>query len=138
MEKPQEYHLAAVKRGLRYIKGKIDQSVMMRRQTKTNTKVEVYGYTNSYFSGDQDEKKSTTGYIFMIEGASISWSSRKQNIVALSSCEVEYVAASYASCQTTWIEILLEALKIMEPRKMKLFVDNKSVIDLGNHPICHG
>lgn len=65
----------------------------------------------------------------MIGGAPISWSLRKQSIVALSSCKVEYVAVSYA----TWIEMLLEELKIMEPKKMKLFVDNKSTIDMENH-----
>ena len=58
--------------------------------------------------------------------------------MALSSCEVEYVAVSYVACQAAWIEILLEELKIMGPKKMKLFVDNKSTINLANHPLCHG
>lgn len=56
----------------------------------------------------------------------------------LSSCEAEYVAASYATCQAAWIEILLEEIKIIEPMKMKLFVNNKSAIDLVNHHMCHG
>ena len=137
MEKPQECHLIAIKRMLRYIKGTIDHGVLLPKKSKNNTYVEVHGYTDSDFSGDQDEKKSTAGYIFMIEGAPISWSSRKQSIVALSSCEAEYVAASYAACQAAWIEMLLEELRIMES-KMKLFVDNKSAINLANHPVCHG
>ena len=58
--------------------------------------------------------------------------------MALSSCEAEYVAASYAACQAAWIEMLLEELKIMEPKKIKLFVDNKSAINLANHPMSHG
>lgn len=74
----------------------------------------------------------------MIIGASISWRSRKQGISVLLSCEVEYVAASCAACQASWIEMLLDELKVMESKKMKLFVDNKSTIDLTNHPICHG
>jgi hypothetical protein len=138
MEKPQECHLNAVKRVLRYIKGTVDHGVLLPKKSKSNTSVEVHGYTDSDFSGDQDEKKSTAGYIFMIEGASISWSSKKQSIVALSSCEAEYVAASYAACQAAWIEMLLEELKIMEPKNIKLFVDNKSAINLVNHPVCHG
>ncbi|XP_050916791.1 secreted RxLR effector protein 161-like [Lathyrus oleraceus] len=93
MEKPQECHLTAVKRVLRNIKSTIDHSVLMSRKTKTNTDAKVYGYTDSDFSGDQDEKKSIAGYIFMIEGTPISQSSRKQSIVVLSSCEVEYVVA---------------------------------------------
>ena len=138
MEKPQECHLTAVKRVLRYIKGTIDHGVLMPKKKKNGSDAEVYGYTDSDFSGDQDEKKSTAGHIFMIEGAPISWSSRKQSIVALSSCEAEYVAASYAACQAAWIEMLLEELKIMEPKKIKLFVDNKSAINLANHPMSHG
>lgn len=139
MEKPHECHLTAVNRVLRYIKSTIDHGVLMPRE-KTNIDVGVHGYINSNFSGNQDEKKSITGYIFMIGYASISWSSRKQSIVALSSCEAEYVVASYAEFQTTLIEVLLEELKLMEvePKKMKLFVNNKSTIDLTNYPMCHG
>lgn len=74
---------------------------MILRHKKTNTNVEVYGYIDSNFSGDQDEKKSNAGNIFMIEGTPISWSSIKQSIVALSSYEPKYVVASYAACQTT-------------------------------------
>ena len=110
MEKPQECHLIAVKRVLRYIKGTIDHDVLLPKKSKNNSDVEVHGYTDSNFCGDQDEKKSITGYIFMIEGAPISWSSRKQSIMALSSCEAEYVVASYAACQASWIKILLEEL----------------------------
>ena len=100
--------------------------------------MEVHGYIDSNFIGNQDEKKSIVGYIFMIIGGPISWSSRKQSTVALSSCEVEYVVAPYATCKETWIKMLLEELKIMKPKKMKLFVDNKSVIVLANHHVCHG
>lgn len=110
----------------------------MLRQKNTNTYKEVHGYTNLDFSGDQDEKNSIAGYIFMIGGAPMSWSSRKQRIVALSSCEAKYMVASYATCQAVWIQMLLEEFKIMEPKKMKLFVENKSTIDLENHLVCHG
>lgn len=84
MEKPQECHLIAVKRVLRYIKCTINRGVLMSRKKKSNTNAEVYDYTNSIFSGDQNEKKSIVGYIFVIEGARISLSSRKQSIMVLS------------------------------------------------------
>lgn len=138
MEKPHKCHLTTIKRVMRYIKDIIDHGILMPRQKNTNTNAEVHGYTDSYFSGDQDKKKSDACYIFMIEGASISRSSRKQSIVALSPCKSEYVVASYATCQAIWIKMLLEELKIMEPKKMKMFVDNKSAIDLENHHVCHG
>lgn len=74
----------------------------------------------------------------MIGGTPISWSSRKQSIMALSSCEVEYVVTPYETCQESWIEIFIEELRIMEPKKMKLFVNNKSTINLENYRVCHG
>ncbi|XP_050890987.1 secreted RxLR effector protein 161-like [Lathyrus oleraceus] len=138
MEKPQECHLTTVKRVLRYIKGALDHGVLMPRKKKSNIDAEVYGYIDSDFSGDHDKNKSIVGYIFKIKGAPISWSSRKQSIATLSSCEAKYVVASYAACQATWIEMLLEELKITEPRKMKLFVDNKLAIDMTNHLVYHG
>lgn len=61
MEKSQECHLIIVKRVLRYIKVEINYSVLMSRKNNTNTNVEVSGYNDSNFSGDQDEKKSTAG-----------------------------------------------------------------------------
>lgn len=74
----------------------------------------------------------------MIGGTQISWSLRNQRIMDLSSCEAEYMVASYTTCQASCIEMLLEELKLMEPRKIKLFVDNNSTIDLVNQPMCHG
>lgn len=67
-----------------------------KKNIKNNA--EVYGYTYSDFSEDQDEKKITIGYIFMIGGTPISCIQRKQCIVALSTYEVDYVAISYAAC----------------------------------------
>lgn len=72
MEKPQKCYLITIKRAVRYIKGTIDHGVLMPRQKNTNTNAEVYGYTDSNFSGDQDEKKIIVGYIFIIEDTSIS------------------------------------------------------------------
>lgn len=66
MEKPQECHLTTVKRMLRYIKGIPNHDMLMPEQKNTNTNVEVHGYTNLYFNGDKDEKKSIAGYLFMI------------------------------------------------------------------------
>lgn len=68
----------------------------------------------------------------------ISWSSKKQRIVDLSSRKVEYVATSYAACQTLWFETLLEELNVSNCEKVKLLMDNQLAIDLENHPMNHG
>lgn len=98
MEKPQECHLIVANRVFRYIKCTIDHGALMLRSKNTITNGKVYGYTDLDFSGDHDEKKRTAGYIFMIEGAPISWRSREKRIMALSSSEAEYMVASYATC----------------------------------------
>lgn len=77
LEKPRECHLIPAKRVLMYIKDTIDHSVLMPRQENTSMNALVYGYTDSNFSEDQDDNKSITCYLFMINGATTSWSSRK-------------------------------------------------------------
>lgn len=100
MEKPRSSHLVAVKRILRYIKGTQDCGILFTGPNK-NTKAEIYGYTDSDWSGDKDDRKSTGGYVFMCGKASISWCSKKQSVVALSSCEAECIATSFAACQAS-------------------------------------
>lgn len=95
-------------------------------------------FSDSNWSGDAVERKSTSGYLFLFLKAPISWCSKKQMVVALSSCEVEYIAASQAACQILWLESLLEELKIPYKKPAELFVDNKSSISLTKNPIAHG
>jgi hypothetical protein len=52
---------------------------------------------------DKDDRESTAGYIFLVGGAPISWSSRKEHVVALSTCEAEYIVASLCACQGVWL-----------------------------------
>lgn len=77
MVKPREFHLTAAKRVLRYIKGTICHGVLKLRHENTSMNALEFGYSDSNFSGDQNDKKSTAGYLFMIGDAQISWSSRK-------------------------------------------------------------
>lgn len=66
MEKPREFHLIPTKRVLGYIKGTIGHGVLIPWHENTSMNSLVHGYTDSYFTGDQDDKKSTTRYLFMI------------------------------------------------------------------------
>ena len=67
----------------------------------------------------------------------ITWSSQKQKIVALSSCEAEYVAIATATCQGLWLSRLLEDITDASPAQFKLLVDNKSAIALSKNPVHH-
>ncbi|CAK1594595.1 unnamed protein product [Parnassius mnemosyne] len=83
-----------------------------------------------------DSRKSNTGYIFMMNGGPVSWASRKQNTVALSTTESEYMAASEAAKEILWLRQLL--IDIDEPQLViTLCIDNQSAIKLIHNPIYH-
>ena len=95
MENPTQEHYNGVKRVLRYLKGTKDYGLFYK---KGDLKGELIGYSDNDFAGDCNDRKSTSSHIFFFGGMAVSWSSQKQGIVALSSCEAEYIAATTATC----------------------------------------
>ena len=91
--KPNEAHLTAVKRILRYLKGTVDLALRYQ-QSKDGV---LIGYSDADWGGDLDDRHSTTGNLFVMARGAISWLSKKQAIVALSTSEAEYVALSLAA-----------------------------------------
>ncbi|KAJ3676254.1 hypothetical protein LUZ60_003666 [Juncus effusus] len=94
MEEPRYSHWKAIKRILRYIRGTESLGLYY---SKTN-EYKLVGYSDSDWCGDVDDRKSTSGYVFYIGDTSFTWMSKKQPIVTLSTCEAEYVAASWCVC----------------------------------------
>jgi len=86
---------------------------------------------------DVDGRKSTTGVLFFLDGCPISWQSQKQRVVALSTCEAEYIAAATACCQGVWLSRLLQEVIKEKPCAPVLMVDNKSAIALAKNPVLH-
>jgi hypothetical protein len=84
-----------------------------------------------------DERKSTTGVLFVLGNSPISWQSTKQKVVALSSCEAEYISAATAACQAVWLARLLAEITDSVVSKPVLRVDNKSAISLIKNPVHH-
>lgn len=72
----------------------------------------MVGYTDSDHGGHPMERKSTYGYIFLLNNAPIAWCSKKQPVVVLFSCEAEYITESFAACQGVWLEELLKELMV--------------------------
>jgi hypothetical protein len=133
MEAPTSEHLAAVKHLLRYIAGTINLGC---RYTGDGDE-ELIGFNDSDMAGDVDDRKSTSGTLFMLGGNPVTWQSQKQKVVALSSCEAEYVAASTAACQGVWLQRLLRDLVKKNYGTMTIFIDNKSAIQLCKNPVFH-
>ncbi|MCI37770.1 hypothetical protein A2U01_0058996, partial [Trifolium medium] len=95
MERPTEIHLAAAKRVLRYLQGTISFGILYTR----GGDCELEGWSDSDYAGDIDDRKSTSGYVFMYGTGAVSRSSKKQAIVTLSTTEAEFVAAASCACQ---------------------------------------
>jgi hypothetical protein len=99
---------------------------------------ELIGYSDSDYAGDQDDKKSTSGYVFMLSAGAVSWCSKKQPVVTLSTTEAEFIAAASSACQAVWLRRILQQLR-HEPRKSTtIYCDNSSTIKLSKNPVLHG
>ncbi|KAI3739706.1 hypothetical protein L2E82_30117 [Cichorium intybus] len=134
MESPKESHLKAVKHILRYIKGTVDYGLVYKKGGDRK----LVGFSDSSYGTDLDDRKGTTGTVFYFSGKIISWSSQKQQTVALSSCEAEFMATTEAACQALWLRSLLKDLTGWKEEIVKLYVDNRSAIALMQNPVFHG
>lgn len=92
--------------------------------------LEIIGYSDSDFVGCQDSMKSTTGYIFMLAGAAVSWRSAKQSLVAPSTMATEFVACYEASNQALWLRNFVTGLRIVESIQtpLRMHCDNNSAV----------
>ncbi|KAH9707327.1 Integrase catalytic domain-containing protein [Citrus sinensis] len=131
MANPGGEHWIAVKRILRYIRGTSDVALCYGGSEFT-----VRGYVDSDFAGDFDKRKSTTSYVFTLAGAAVSWVSKLQTVVALSTTEAEYMAATQACKEAIWIQKLLEELKHGQ-EKISVFCDSQSALHIARNPAFH-
>jgi Reverse transcriptase (RNA-dependent DNA polymerase) len=122
MEEPKMTHWKAIKRILRYVKGTLSHSLFY---SHTN-QFDLVGYSDSDWSGDLDDRKSTSGFVFFIGSTAFTWLSKKQPIVTLSTCEAEYVAASSYVCHSLWLRKLLKKMNFSQEKATNIRVDNKS------------
>lgn len=134
MERPTMEHMGAVKRLLRYLAGTIDHGLNYPRGTG---EAKLVGFSDSDHAGDIDTRKSTSSAMFFLGSSLISWQSTKQQIVALSSCEAEYVAATSAAAQAIWLARLLGDLQGKKSEIVKLKMDSMSALALSRNPIFH-
>ncbi|GKB16092.1 zinc finger, CCHC-type containing protein [Tanacetum coccineum] len=135
MEKPTVKHLQAVKRILRYVKGTLGYGL---KYSKGEKNITLTGYTDSDLANDVNDRKSTGGMVFYVNGNLITWASQKQRCVALSSCEAEFMAATMAACQGIWLRRLLSEITGQNIPPATLLVDNRSSLDLMKNPVFHG
>jgi hypothetical protein len=134
MEDPKESHFMAAKRILRYLQGTQNLGIFY----KAGGNEELIAYTDSDYAGDLDDRKSTSGYAFLLGGGVISWVSKKQPVVSLSTTEAEFIAAALCACQCVWLRRILEHLSHCQEGATVVFCDNVSTIKLSKNPVLHG
>ena len=91
--------------------------------------MDFIGYSDADRAGDLDDHRSTSGYIFKLSGAAVSWGSKKQSCVALSTAEAEYMALTSAAQEAVWMQHLQNDL---------IYEDNQSTICMAKNPQYHG
>ncbi|KAL4362406.1 hypothetical protein GQ457_04G016680 [Hibiscus cannabinus] len=133
MEEPVHSHWKVLKRILRYIQGTVSLELFY---SKTED-YKLVGYSDSDWCRDIDDRKRTSGYVFFMGDTAFTWLSKKQPIVTLSTCEAEYVVASWCVCHAIWLRNLLSKMMLKQAGATVIHVDNKSAIELTKNPVNH-
>ncbi|XP_070013750.1 secreted RxLR effector protein 161-like [Nicotiana sylvestris] len=129
---PKESHLKAVKRILRYLKGRQDLVLYYSSGDSFN----LTRYADADYAGYLVDRKSTSGMPHFLGSFLISWGTRKQNSVALSTAEAKYVAATSYRAQLLWIKQQLEDFGVLT-KSVPLLCDNTSALNMAKNPVEH-
>ncbi|KAK0594035.1 hypothetical protein LWI29_029766 [Acer saccharum] len=116
MNKPNEEHLEAVYRILRYLKMNPGKGIFFRKGTSKDVEI----YSDADWAGSITDRRSTTGYCTYVWGNLVTWRSKKQSVVARSSAEAEYRALAQSICEGLWLKRLLDELRISTRETMKV------------------
>ena len=103
MSKPGKEHWTAVKRVFRYLRGTSDYGLCYQGRPGLDKVLDIRGFVDVDWVGDLDQRRSTSGYVFNLFGGAVSWISKKQSVVALSTTETEYMVATHASKEAVWL-----------------------------------
>jgi len=128
----EEKHWSAAKRVLRYLRGTTNLGLLYRKNNDT-----LIGFADADWGGCVIDRRSFSGYVFMLSGAAISWKSQKQRTVSLSSTEAEYVSLSEATKEALYLRSLLHELNLRTTGNIELHSDNQGALFLASDPVHH-
>jgi hypothetical protein len=131
MQEPHELHWKASKRILRYVQGTTGYGI----HYATGCALDLMGFTDSDWVGDNTDHKSTSGYVLSLGSGPICWSSKKQSTISLSSAEVEYRGAVNVTIQALWLQNFLTELGIQFHRPTVIWCDNQSTLKFCRDPV---
>jgi hypothetical protein len=135
--KPTTQHLQAVTRVFRYLRGTPGHGITYRGEGSTTSTPVLSGYCDSDWAEDVNDRKSITGYAFMLGNACVSWKAKKQPTQALSSVEAEYMAACEAVKEAMWWRSFLKGIGYKLTTPTRILSDNQGSIALSKNPGHH-
>ncbi|KAL6294169.1 hypothetical protein ACE6H2_002311 [Prunus campanulata] len=133
MHCPSEDHMDAVFRILKYLKSAPGKGLLFTKNGHLN----ISGYTDADWAGNVTDRRSTSGYFTFVGGNLVTWRSKKQNVVALSSAEAEFRGMTKGICELLWLRKLLTEIGYAPTLGMHLQCDNKAAISIAHNPVQH-
>ncbi|KAM2061615.1 hypothetical protein ACFX1T_046653 [Malus domestica] len=132
---PGSEHWAAVKTVLKYLRRTKDMFLVYGGATE----LRVEAYTDADFQSDVDDRSSNSGYVFTLNGGAVSWKSKKQDVIADSTTEAEYVAAAEADKEAFWMKKFITELGVVPTitSPVTLYCDNSGAIAQAKEPRAH-
>ena len=131
--KPTQEHLYAAQHVLRYLSATRNIALTYG----SNDSTELIGYSDSDWASDTNDRRSTTGYTFILAGGAIAWATQKQRTVALSTTEAEYMALCECAKHAQWSLSLLKQLDFIVDLPLKVFCDSSGAKDIAANNVFH-
>lgn len=132
LKNPKDCHWTAAKRVVRYLLGTSELALQYSSQASDKP----ICYTDADWARDPSDRKSMSGYVFLLAGAAVIWKVKRQTIVALSTAEAEYIAASYATREAIWFRsFFAEIGRSFKSDPLKILVDNQAAIKMAANPV---
>jgi phosphoribosyl-AMP cyclohydrolase len=136
MSKPRKEHWTIVNRVFKYLCGTTSYGLCYQGRPGLDRVLDIHGFVDADWAGDLDRIRSTSGYVFNLFGGEISWMSKRQAVVALSTIEVEYMATTHARKEAIWLQRLCSGNGLVQ-QAVILDCDSQSAIFLAKKPTYH-
>ncbi|CAL2245487.1 unnamed protein product [Prunus armeniaca] len=133
MHEPRKPHMEAALRILKYLKNTPGQGLFFPAQNN----LKLSAYCDSDWAGCPTTRRSTTGYCVFLGNSLISWRTKRQKTVSLSSAEAEYRAMAGTCCELSWLRSLLQDLQLSHPEAATLHCDNTAALHIAANPVFH-
>eukprot|EP00253_Pinus_taeda_P034517 PITA_34517 len=113
----------------KYLHGTSDYGLCYKGRPRLDKVLDIHGFVDADRAGDLDQRRSTSGYVFILFGGAVNWMSNKQSVVALSTTEAKYMVATHASKEAVWVQRLCSSMGLVQGA-IRIDCDSQSEIFL--------